>query len=154
LQWSYIKGELWSATSGIAITNSFSSRQNRKGVTSVEQADGTDLKKMSPEELEAKLKHLMITNQEHTVREIHDILQAYYGIARKRFVDLVCNYAVGHHLVKGERTALKLFDTKFVAALTEDQLQKIAGEDASVKRKRGDLLKELEDLEAGKKILR
>lgn len=36
----------------------------------------------SVKELEDKLKELNITNQNQTVREIHDILQAYYTVAR------------------------------------------------------------------------
>lgn len=64
------------------------------------------------------------------------------------------NYAAGHFLVKGEDTPLQLFNAKFVATLTEEQLQDIAGEDANVKRKRKQLNKELVDLEMGRKILR
>ncbi len=94
-----------------------------------------------------------MSNVDHVVREIHDILEAYYKVARKRFVDNLCMQAADYHLVTGPRTPLKLFSPTFVNRLTAEQLEDIAGEDASTKRKRAALEKEIGDLEAGRKIL-
>lgn len=90
---------------------------------------------------------------EHIVREIHDILENYYGVARKRFVDNVWMQAANYHLITGPDSPLKLLSPSFVTRLTVDQLEEIAGEDAGLKRKRKAVIKEIKDLEAGKKIL-
>lgn len=53
----------------------------------------------------------------------------------------------------GPDAPLKLFNPTFVSRLTAEQLEEIAGEDAAVKRRRKVLGKEIQNLEAGKKIL-
>ena len=94
-----------------------------------------------------------MSNVEHIVQDIHDILFSYYKVARKRFVDNVCMLAVDHFLVSGPETPLTLFSPAFVSRLTTEQLETIAGEEQSTKRKRRQLKKEIHSLEAGKKIL-
>ncbi|CAG8949800.1 hypothetical protein HYFRA_00004123 [Hymenoscyphus fraxineus] len=94
-----------------------------------------------------------MSNTEHTVLDLHDILASYYKVARKRFVDIVCMQAVEYHLVSGPTTPLKLFSPAFVGTLSDEQLEEIAGEDTQQKRKRKQLQKEIEDLEMGRKIL-
>lgn len=88
------------------------------------------------------------------VRDIYDIFESYYQIARERFVDNVWMQGANYHLVTGPDTPLKLLSPSFVSRLTADQLEEIAGEDAGLKRKRNALTKEIKDLEAGKNILR
>ena len=99
------------------------------------------------------IRHHPLSNVEHIVRDIHDILGSYYKVARKRFVDNLQMQAVHHHLVKGSTTPLKLFSPSFVSGLSAEQLEEIAGEDAALRRHCTTLTKEIEDLEAGKKIL-
>ncbi|KAF2184525.1 hypothetical protein K469DRAFT_739242 [Zopfia rhizophila CBS 207.26] len=99
------------------------------------------------------MKNHPMNNADHTIRDMHDILYAYYKVARKRFVDNVYMHAAGYHLIHGPDTPLKLFSPSFVLELTQGQLQEIAGEDSSLKRKRAQLKKEIQDLEAGRKIL-
>ena len=94
-----------------------------------------------------------MSNVDHTIRDVHDILYAYYKVARKRFVDNVCMHATGYPLVHGPDTPLKLFSPRFVTSLTNEQLQEIAGEDLGLKRKRAQLKKEIHDLEAGRGAL-
>ncbi|KAF1996568.1 dynamin GTPase [Amniculicola lignicola CBS 123094] len=94
-----------------------------------------------------------MNNNDHTIRDIHDILCAYYKVARKRFVDNVCMHAASYHLIHGPDTPLKLFSPAFVQDLSEQQLEEVAGEDAGLKRKRVQLKKEIQDLEAGRKAL-
>ena len=99
------------------------------------------------------MQHHPMLNMEHTVRDIHDILQSYYKVAHKRFVDNMCMQASDYHLVTGLGTPLKLFSPSFVSGLSPEQLEEVAGEDTSLKRMRKYLDKQIKDLEAGKKIL-
>lgn len=94
-----------------------------------------------------------MSNTQHVVQEVHDILKSYYRVARKRFADNLCMQAADYHLVTGPKSPLRLFSPQFVTRLTEDQLMEIAGEDAAVRRKRAALMKKIADLEAGKKVL-
>lgn len=94
-----------------------------------------------------------MSNEEHTVQDLHDILQSYYKVARKRFVDNICMQAVDYYLVTGPKTPMGLFSPNFVANLTKDQLEDIAGEEESLKSTRRHLSKKLKDLEEAKKIL-
>ncbi|KAK2789402.1 hypothetical protein FQN52_006266 [Onygenales sp. PD_12] len=94
-----------------------------------------------------------MSNTEHMVQDLHDILKSYYKVARKRFVDSVCMQAADFHLVTGPNTPIKQFSPAFIQGLSSEQLEKIAGEDAKLKRKRTQLRKEIKELEAGRKIL-
>jgi hypothetical protein len=94
-----------------------------------------------------------ISNLKHTVQDIHDILKAYYTVARKRFVDNVCMQATDYHLVSGPETPLKVFSPTFVGNLTSDQLEAIAGEDGTSIKQRRELHKQMESLRDGVKVL-
>ncbi|KAK7548599.1 P-loop containing nucleoside triphosphate hydrolase protein [Phyllosticta citricarpa] len=94
-----------------------------------------------------------MSNTDHIVQDLQDILAAYYKVALKRIVDNVCMQAASYHLVSGPSTPLKLFSPALVGRLTAGELEEIAGEDPSQKRRREQLQKEYEDLEKGKKIL-
>lgn len=94
-----------------------------------------------------------LMSHDYHIQEIHDILKSYYQIARERFVDCVFKHAAGHCLVFGHDTPLRVFSPRFVSELTKQQLDDIAGEDAGTKRKRKALMKQVEDLENGKKLL-
>ncbi|GMF67031.1 unnamed protein product [Aspergillus oryzae] len=75
-----------------------------------------------------------MSNTEYTVHDIHDILESYYKVARKRFVDNICMQAADYHLVTGPETPFKLFSSSLVNRLSKDELKDIAGEDASTVR--------------------
>lgn len=94
-----------------------------------------------------------MSNVEHIVLEIHDILKSYYKVARKRFTDDICKQAADYFLVTGPESPLKLFSPSFVNDLSENQLEVIAGEDASLKRRRAALEKEIRNLDAGRRVL-
>lgn len=94
-----------------------------------------------------------LSNADHVVVEIHDILRSYYKLARKRFVDCVRMQVADYLLITGPDTPLGLFSPMFVAAMTPEQLEEVAGEDARVKRRRSQLEKEIKQLEEGKMIL-
>lgn len=93
------------------------------------------------------------SNSEYTVCDLHDILKSYYKVARKRFVDNICMQAGDHFLVTGPDTPIKVFSPSLVSSLTDEQLDTIAGESATTRRKRADLRREIESLEKGKKLL-
>ncbi|KAH8695836.1 hypothetical protein GQ44DRAFT_694830 [Phaeosphaeriaceae sp. PMI808] len=95
-----------------------------------------------------------LNNADHTVTEIHDILNSYYKVARKRFVDSVRMQVADHHLVIGPETPLALFSAVFVSAMSTEQLEEVAGEDVSVRRQRSNLEKEIEKLRESKGILK
>ncbi|KAF1347492.1 hypothetical protein BDV97DRAFT_200925 [Delphinella strobiligena] len=94
-----------------------------------------------------------MSNTEHTVNEVHEILKSYYKVARKRFADNLCMQAADFHLVNGSDSPSKLFDPLFVSRLSEDELGEIAGEDETLKRRRATLDKDIKSLEEGKKII-
>ena len=103
--------------------------------------------------LENAVQVAAISNIGHTVRDIHDILNSYYKVARKRFVDTVCMQATDYHLVTGPDTPLGVFSSGFVVDLTNEQLEMIAGEDTTSIRRRRALAKEIESLMEGRRIL-
>jgi hypothetical protein len=103
--------------------------------------------------LDDLMSHHPMSNIEHTVQDLHDILKSYYQVSWKRVVDVVCMQGVEHHLISGPATPLKLFSPSFIGKMTSEQLAEIAGEDARQKRQRKQLQKEIEDLEMGKRIL-
>ena len=94
-----------------------------------------------------------MSNVDHTVRDIHDILDSYYKVARKRFVDNVCMQAADHYLVTGPEAPMKLFSPPWVNDLSDERLEEIVGEGRASKRRRLELQREVEDLEAGKAVL-
>jgi hypothetical protein len=102
-----------------------------------------------------KIRHSMtMDNTEHTIQDIHDILESYYKVARKRFVDTVCMQGSDFHLLTGAVSPLRIFGTAFVSELSAVQLDMIAGEDASTKQLRKNLTNEMIALEKGKRLLR
>ncbi|PGH18719.1 hypothetical protein AJ80_04372 [Polytolypa hystricis UAMH7299] len=103
--------------------------------------------------ISAIMKYHPMSNADHMIQDLHDILESYYGVARKRFIDSVCMQAADYHLVTGPLAPLKLFSPSFLQTLNPKQLEEIASEDTIVKRKRAQLKREIGDLEAGRKIL-
>jgi hypothetical protein len=103
--------------------------------------------------LEDIISNRSLSNVEHIVQDLHDILRSYYKVARKRFVDVICMQGTEYHVTSGSRTPLKLFSPAFIGQMTVEQLAEVAGEDATAKQRRNRLKKEIADLEIGKKIL-
>lgn len=97
--------------------------------------------------------HTQLSNREHIVQEMHDILKAYYKVARKRIVDVIIMQAVEYHLLSGPESPLSVFTPELVSTLPTEELERIAGEDDLTKAKREMLLKTIGDLEKGKKVL-
>lgn len=83
-----------------------------------------------------------------------DCLESYYKVARKRFVDTVCQHIVDHMLLRGPESPLKVLSADYVLKFSSEQLEMIAGEDAARKSQRQLLKRELESLKSAIKILR
>ncbi|KAL1885821.1 hypothetical protein Plec18167_001317 [Paecilomyces lecythidis] len=94
-----------------------------------------------------------MSNEAHTVRDIHDILESYYKVARKRFVDNICMQAVDYSLVTGPNTPVQLFSSSLVTSFTKEQLDEIAGEETTLKHRRRQLAKQIEDLKQARIIV-
>jgi hypothetical protein len=74
-----------------------------------------------------------LSNARHTTLEIHDIMCAYYKIARKRFVNVVCMQVADCRLIAGKKTLLTLFSATVVASIDHGMLEDIAGEEMQIK---------------------
>lgn len=112
---------------------------------------------MAPSAVEFKdssrLNAANLSNAEHTVQDLHDILKAYYKVARKRFVDIVCMQGAVYHLISGPDASVRFFSPAFVTELKADALEMIAGESVSMRTKRRELIRKIGNLESGRKIL-
>jgi dynamin family protein len=93
------------------------------------------------------------SNEEYTMETIHDILDAYYKVAYKRFVDNVFKQAVDFKLLSGPDSPLGLFCEQWVLGLDAAQLLAVAGESRRNRIIRERLKKEIEDLEIAMEIL-
>ncbi|KAF6816999.1 interferon-induced gtp-binding protein mx2 [Colletotrichum sojae] len=94
------------------------------------------------------------TGIEETCHAIHDVLESYYGIARARFVDMVCTQVVDHFLLGGNKSPLGVLSTNRVFEMSSEQLRMVAGEDSVTKSTREMLVSNINMFEAAKKILR
>lgn len=93
-------------------------------------------------------------NLEHAVDDIHTVLNAYYKVVMKRFIDTVVAQGADYHLLTGDESPLKILTPLFISSMTPEQLDEIAGEDLITKRERQELKEEIQALEQGKKVLR
>lgn len=87
-------------------------------------------------------------------RKIHDVLQSYYGIARDRFVDVVCRQVIDFFLLHPEKGPLAVLSDEVVLRMTPEQLDAIAGEDMESRDRREKLDRDINDLTKALKILR
>ncbi|ROT42142.1 interferon-induced GTP-binding protein mx2 [Sodiomyces alkalinus F11] len=94
------------------------------------------------------------SNAEHAKETIHDILEAYYKVAYKRFVDNVFSQAVDYKLLSGPESPLRLFSEQWVLGLDAEKLRAVAGESRRTRERRERLKKEIEELEVAMQILR
>lgn len=94
------------------------------------------------------------SNPEQVREYLHDILESYYKVSVKRFVDVICQQVIDHFLVNGKDSPLHVFSTELVFELSADTLEMIAGEDQATKQERERLKREIERLEVAMKVLR
>jgi hypothetical protein len=96
---------------------------------------------------------MTMNNSEYTIQDIYDILESYYKVVRKRFVDTVCRQGSDFHLDGTNLAAANLGDG-IRGRVIRDSVGSIAGEDISTKQLRKNLTNEITALEKGKKLLR
>ncbi|KAL4744044.1 hypothetical protein BDV11DRAFT_201469 [Aspergillus similis] len=93
-------------------------------------------------------------NGQQVCEDILDTLMSYYKVARKRFVDVVCQHVIYHFLMDIEDGPLRIFSPDLVMSLDTEELEMVASEDADSKRRREILKREIDSLETALKILR
>lgn len=93
-------------------------------------------------------------NDGNTCKDVHDILLSYYAVSRKRFVDNICQQVIYHFLLESEQSPLRLFSTKLVLDMSDEQLEAIAGEDVMTTAERERLGIEVKSLKDALSILR
>jgi hypothetical protein len=94
-----------------------------------------------------------MSNEEHIVQDIHNILKSYYKVRRKTFVDSVCRQSVIYYLLECDEGPLALFSPIVVNQLSAAALEEIAGEAPGLKRSRAQLTKEVASLTKAGRIL-
>ena len=101
---------------------------------------------------DARRTHPM-SNTDHIIQDIHDILHSYYKVARKRYVDNVVTQATTYFLIAGPETPLTLFSPTFVSSLTHEELEHVAGEAPRTRRERARLKRDIASLTEAKGVL-
>jgi hypothetical protein len=96
---------------------------------------------------------VFMSNKEQTTQDLHNTLEAYYKVARKRFIDAVCLQAVDYFLVSNKSGPLWLFLLHFVGSLSNSDLSQIVGESDEAALRRVRLEEEIITLKAGEIIL-
>ncbi|BCR91453.1 dynamin family protein [Aspergillus chevalieri] len=92
-------------------------------------------------------------NEQQAVNDIHDILVAYYKVARQRFVDNVIIQA-GERYVVGETGPLKIFSPEYISGFSNEELSDIAGENYSTSVARSEITSRGERLQRALEIAR
>ena len=93
-------------------------------------------------------------NNSHLNHEIHDVLNAYYKIAAKRFQDNLYMQAVNHCLVNGEETPLDVFSQEWVIGLGAGELDGLVGDSPGARALRREVEGKKGRFEKAIKILR
>ncbi|KAF2740333.1 interferon-induced GTP-binding protein Mx2 [Polyplosphaeria fusca] len=93
-------------------------------------------------------------NADQVREDILDNLASYYKVSRKRFVDVICRQAIGHFLLEGEESPLKVLCSNLVHSIDTERLEMIAGEDGQTKDQRTMLELDIKNLEDAMKVLR
>lgn len=93
-------------------------------------------------------------NTDEVVDRLHDTLQAYYSVSRKRFVDAIIRQVIEYLLLEGPESPVKALSAELISGMTESQLDRIAGEDSTTKMDRERLNSEIQGLEEAMKVLR
>ncbi|KAK3185243.1 hypothetical protein K4F52_005943 [Lecanicillium sp. MT-2017a] len=93
------------------------------------------------------------TNEGQATEDVHDILEAYYQVARERFVDNVYQQVVDYALLTKENSPLRVFSEAWVLSLDSERLAVIAGETPMTRDRRDALERQIKSYEAALKVL-
>lgn len=94
------------------------------------------------------------SNQQQVCEDINDAVSSYYTVARKRFVDAICQQVILHFLLDSDDGPLKVLDSEWVMSLETQQLEIIAGEDTESKEQRQLLEWQVNSLESALTVVR
>ena len=94
-----------------------------------------------------------MSNDEHIIQDIHDILESYYKVSRETFVDNICKQTANHYLLHCEKSPLALFSPDYVGKLSVLELEEIAGEAPGLEISRPQFNQEASNLTEAMKIL-
>ncbi|KAI1342394.1 P-loop containing nucleoside triphosphate hydrolase protein [Xylariaceae sp. FL0016] len=133
-------------------TERFISRLEGRGFVKIDETTGIEGIHIP----EGQLKDFTVNqaNSEYVREYMHDVLESYYKVARKRFVDVLCMHSVDHFLLRGKGSPLYTFNTEMVLNLNEEQLDMIAAEDASLQTRRQKLNLDIQNFETALKVLK
>ncbi|KAI6305281.1 hypothetical protein MCOR30_011840 [Pyricularia oryzae] len=84
---------------------------------------------------------------------IHGVLESYYKVSIKRFINNISLHIVYHDLLYAESSPLNVFNSKFVHGLGEAQLEQIAGESSLVRMERERLAQDIASFRAAFDVL-
>ncbi|QBZ58491.1 hypothetical protein PoMZ_03444 [Pyricularia oryzae] len=106
---------------------------------------------------EDQLQSIATHNQstaENMQEYIHDVLESYYKVSIKRFINNISLHIVYHDLLYAESSPLNVFNSKFVHGLGEAQLEQIAGESSLVRMERERLAQDIASFRAAFDVLK
>lgn len=92
-----------------------------------------------------------MSSQQNLEDDIHDLLQAYYEIARENFIEFVNLHVVERYLDDKEGPVFA-FSPAFVGKLTDEEVENMAAEDEGKEKRRRDLEATLERLVKAEEI--
>jgi hypothetical protein len=93
------------------------------------------------------------TNEAQAKEDVHDILEAYYKVARERFVDNIYQQVVDYALLTTESSPLQVFSEAWVLNLDTERLATIAQETPMTRDRRDLLERQIKSYEAALKVL-
>ncbi|KAG7118168.1 hypothetical protein HYQ45_015525 [Verticillium longisporum] len=93
------------------------------------------------------------SNSQQVYEDIHDILQSYYKVARKRFVDVVCQQSILYYLLDVKDGPLNIFTPELVSELDDKKLNAVAGEDFLTRNNRDQLVREVDNYKKAAAVL-
>lgn len=109
--------------------------------------------KAKQERVELILNAVSLSNKIQSVNDIHDILNSYYHVARKRFIDSVALQVVERHFLSCEEGGpASCFTPQWVGSLGVDDLDLIAGEGQIITNRRAVLQDKLQKWRHARKI--
>ncbi|EEY14891.1 interferon-induced GTP-binding protein Mx1 [Verticillium alfalfae VaMs.102] len=106
---------------------------------------------IDPSQLSQITTHKSNSLQVH--EDIHDILKSYYKVARKRFVDVVCQQSILYYLLDVGDGPLNIFTPELVSELDDKKLNAVAGEDFLTRNHRDQLVREVDNYKKAAAVL-
>jgi len=123
----------------------------KKYLAPMEQEDGDGTSVHVGLNLDELINQAHLSNEDSAVYDIHDILNAYYKVAMKQFVDTVVLQVTERHYM-GHSGPLKYFSPAYVGGLSDEELRNVAGESKATTQERDRLTTLVSQLERALKL--